>query len=337
MHRPLPEHLRLDPDDLAAALSAVPAAAGVAQILGADEHPLVTARPASLRRWALTQLGPRKPPVPGRRPPTDLRPLARALRYARASSSFHQRLVYERWLAPLVPLSQRRDLRPPAYLHLDLAARFPRVSVSTRTTPSAALFGPFRDRRAAERALKPLHKLFALRPCEYAFEPDPAWPTGLACLYAQVRTCAAPCLGRVSEDDYRALARRAAEFLGDPERRPDEVQAWLPRSVAAADAPALVVERARGGFEVYPVWAGAVLDDHARCCGAEELVECAQALAAHLREIWSRASEAPPVDDRAWLAAHLHARSASTAYISVPAACAPAELAERLQRASRDL
>jgi excinuclease ABC subunit C len=300
--------------DLGAALLAVPTAAGVAQILGRDGRPLLTARAASLRRFALTKLGAPRPAAPGKRPPTDLRPLAAGLRHAVTTSPFHQRLVFERWMEPLVPPSRRRDLRPPAYLRLDAGERFPRVSVCAGEGSAQALFGPFRDKRAAERALKPLHKLFPLRPCDYAFEPDPALPLGLGCLYAQVRTCAAPCLRRVSEDDYRALARRAAEFLADPEARPDEVREWLPAWVAAAAGAALVVERARRGVELYPVRGGAVLEEHAlRCDG----LGGDQALAR--LDVLVDALERAPVpagrDDRAWLAAHLYARPRTTTYV----------------------
>ncbi len=104
----------------------------------------------------------------------------------------------------------------------------------------AGLFGPFRDRRAAEKARDALHRLFPLRPCDYAFEPDPALPLGLGCLYAQVRSCAAPCLARVSEEEYRALAARAAAWLGRPGGE-DAAPAAVPAIVSAVD-----VARARG-------------------------------------------------------------------------------------------
>ncbi len=93
------------------------------------------------------------------------------------------------------------------------------------------------------------------------FEPDPALPLGLSCLFAQVRSCAAPCLARVSEDDYRELARGAADLLARPEARPPEMAATFPPAVAPADGNGLVVAPTKAGVELYPVKAGTVLEE----------------------------------------------------------------------------
>lgn len=329
-----PGGVRLDFEgrDVAAVLADVPAVAGVAQIVGADGRPLVTARAANLRRWALTKLGPPKPAAPGRRPPTDLRAVARGWRHTCTRSPFEQRLVFERWMAASLPPGARRpDLKPPVYLHLDVDARFPRVSLRGSESPSPALFGPLRDKRAAEQASKALHKLFALRPCDYAFEPDPALPLGLGCFYAQVRTCVAPCLQRVSEDEYRALARRAAAFLADPDVRAAQACDWLPAWVSAADTPALVVERTRAGIELYPLRAGAVLEEHAWRADGEDALERLPDAAGALSQALTCDAVPAGRDDRAWLAAYLHARPRTTTYLVVRAPEDVRALAERLR------
>jgi hypothetical protein len=107
-----------------------------------------------------------------------------------------------------------------------------------------AAYGPFRDRGAAEKARAGLHKLIPLRPCDYTFEPDPTLPLGLGCLYAQVRSCAAPCLSRVTEEAYRGLARDAAALLADPAARAAP-PAWLPATVGPAEGHGLVVGSTR--------------------------------------------------------------------------------------------
>ena len=217
--------------------------------------------PASnLRQWAASHLGLGKPPAPGRRPKTNLAGLATAIGWVEADGPFRQRLLYERLVAPLVPLSSRRDLKPPAFLHLDPAERFPRVTVRGAGENGASLFGPFRDRRAAEKARDALHRLFPLRPCDYVFEPDPALPLGAGCLYAQVRSCAAPCLGRVSEEAYRALAARAAAWLARPSAR-EQAPPAVPATVAAVEeARAVIVDAGRSAAFLYPVRQGRVLD-----------------------------------------------------------------------------
>ncbi|HET8648110.1 MAG TPA: hypothetical protein VFO85_21620, partial [Vicinamibacteria bacterium] len=132
--------------DVTAALAAVPAAPGVAQFLAAGERNLLIGKAANLRRWASTYLGAGPPPRPGRRPPLDLRPVAAAVRYATTTGDFQQRLVFERLMARHVPLSARRDLKPPAWVHLDLADAFPRLSTRSGRAARAGgpLFGPFR-------------------------------------------------------------------------------------------------------------------------------------------------------------------------------------------------
>ncbi len=293
------------------------------QLLGPDGQPLITTRTPNLRRWAHTQLGPgeRPAPAPGRRPALDLRPLACTLRFARSSSGFHQRLLFERWMAPLVPLSKRRDLRPPAYLHLDLAERFPRVSVRVPEglvdgASLHGLYGPFRDRRAAERALKPLHKRFALRPCDYVFEPQPQLPLGENCLYAQVRSCSAPCLARVSEAEYQALAARLATFLAQPAARPADFAEFVPACVSLAAGRTVIVERTRSGLELYPCLDGAVFEDQRQEVPAS--ADQPALLVALERLVWPAAA-APRPDDRAWLAAHLQASGDKTVSLALRA------------------
>ncbi len=246
---------------VAAALQQVPAAPGVAQLLGPEGCNLVLGTASNLRRWAASRLGAgAAPAVAGRRPRTDLSALATAVAWTTTRGPFHQRLTYERLMAPLVPASSRRDLKPPAFLHLDPGARFPRVSVRGAEAGSAHDFGPFRDRKAAEKARDVVQRAFALRPCDLVFEPDPAWATGLACLYAQVRSCAAPCLGRTAEAEYRESAGRAAAWLSGAAARP-EATAVVPGFVAAATGSrALVVDAGRREVGLFPVRDGRVLE-----------------------------------------------------------------------------
>ena len=278
--------------DLDLALQHVPAAPGVARMVGPEDAVLLVGRAANLRRWAERHLGRGRPAKKGGRPPLDLRPLARFLGFERTTSEFQQRLVYERWMAPLVPLAKRRDLKPPVFLHLDPQQRFPRVSLHVGRPPEpGGFYGPFRNRRGAESAAAALHKVFPLRPCDYSFEPHPALPLGLGCVYAQVRSCAAPCLERVTEADYRVLAAGAAVRLAGG--MVSQGPAWL----APAGARAVVVEKTASGVELYPVLAGVVLDE-------EHLV------ADSLESGLDRLRFAPPPeprDDWPWLVAWLAA------------------------------
>jgi len=292
--------------DGAPAVARVPAAPGVGQILGPGGTSLLLAPASNLRKWAASHLGLGKPPVPGRRPKTNLSGLATAIGWVEADAPFRQRLIYERLVAPLVPLSSRRDLKPPAFLHLDPAQRFPRVSVRGAGENGASLFGPFRDRRAAEKARDALHRLFPLRPCDYAFEPDPVLSLGTGCLYAQVRSCAAPCLARLSEQAYRAIAARAAAWLARPSAREEALPA-VPATVAAVEgARAVIVDAGRGAATLYPVRQGRVLD-HAAVTALPGGLEAAVS-----RLEWP---EPASPEDWPWLAAWLRGSRGRASYV----------------------
>jgi hypothetical protein len=223
-------------------------------------------------------------------------------------------------VAPVVPLAARRDLKPPAFLHLDPAERFPRVAVRL-AAEGPGLFGPFRDRRAAEKARHALHALFPLRPCDATFEPHPALPLGLGCLYAQVRSCAAPCLVRVSEAEYRALAARAAAWLADPSLR-DEAAA-VPPTAAALDR-AVIVDAGRRDIGLYPVREGRVLDEAA-------ILGPPSALDSALERLEWPEPEGP--DDWRWLAAWLGGAKGRATWIVVREGAGREALAAAVRRA----
>ena len=309
--------------DVAAALARVPAGPGVGQLVGPDGRSLVVGTASSLRRWAAGHLGMGKPPAPGKRPRTNLAPVAAAIAWVEADAPFRQRLLYERLMAPLVPLAARRDLKPPAFLHLDPGARFPRVSVRGKDADRAHLFGPFRDRRDAERAREAVHRLFPLRPCEYAFEPHPELALGVGCVFAQVRSCSAPCLGRVSEDEYRVLAVRAEAWLADPSSRVEAPEAvpWL--VARAASSRGLVVDPGRKAVGLYPIAGGRVADDAAAVVAPETIGPALGAL------LWDVPSEAP--DDWPWLLAWLRSPKSRRAFVPVSPADTPADLVARVR------
>jgi hypothetical protein len=250
--------------------------------------------------------------------------VAASVRYVAAAGDVRQRLLFERLMARYVPVAARRDLKAPAWLHLDTGERFPRLTVrGPRAARSGGpLFGPFRDTRAAGRARDALHKRLPLRPCEYTFEPHPELELGLGCVYAQTRTCAAPCLSRTSEEDYGALARQAEAALRGPREQDDALPDWV---AARTPQRGLIADPVAGGCDLFPVRDGCLLEEGAVRVAPDALEAGVSAVS------WGAAPEGE--SDWPWLMPWLHAPRRRGRYLAAPEDEPTAALAARLRRA----
>ncbi len=88
-------------------------------------------------------------------------------------------------------------------------------------------FGPFASTWAVNRTLTALQRAFLLRSCADTVFAARTRP----CLLYQIKRCSAPCVGRISQNDYAALVAQARDFLkGDTQR----IQRDLARRMEAA-------------------------------------------------------------------------------------------------------
>jgi excinuclease ABC subunit C len=101
---------------------------------------------------------------------------------------------------------------------------------------SADYFGPFASGSAVNRTVTALQRAFQLRNCAdtvYATRTRP-------CLQYQIKRCTAPCVGRVTPEEYQAQVAQARAFLSGKSR---DIQAEFARQMQAA-AEALDFETA---------------------------------------------------------------------------------------------
>ena len=110
-----------------------------------------------------------------------------------------------------------KDDKSYPYVKVTVQEEYPRVFITRRVLRDGArYFGPYTNVTALRDSLKLLKRLFPLRTCRTM--PD------RPCLEYHIKRCLAPCVGKVTAEDYRAMIRAVLLFL---EGRTDDVEREL--------------------------------------------------------------------------------------------------------------
>jgi len=106
-----------------------------------------------------------------------------------------------------------RDDKSYPYLAITMKEKYPRVFITRgKRKKGVKYFGPFAQVWAIKETLDLLLRAFPVRTCTNSvFER--AQRAGRPCLLGYIDKCSAPCVGRISESDYRELARSIADFM----------------------------------------------------------------------------------------------------------------------------
>ncbi len=99
-----------------------------------------------------------------------------------------------------------------------------------------AYYGPFASAGAVNRTLNQLQRVFLLRDCSNAMFESRTRP----CLQHQIKRCSAPCVGKISPEEYRSTVRDAEKFLSG---RSTDIQSKLASEMSQA-SEAMEFERA---------------------------------------------------------------------------------------------
>lgn len=96
------------------------------------------------------------------------------------------------------------------HLVIDVTSKFPSLrKYRGKRQDKNKYFGPFASVTAVNSVLDIVQKAFLLRSCRDGVFNNRQRP----CLMYQIKRCSAPCVGRISEEDYKQLVHEAIDFL----------------------------------------------------------------------------------------------------------------------------
>jgi len=193
---------------LDAALPTLPGSPGVYRMLDAKGDALYVGKARHLRRRvaAYTQLS---------RLPERLRRMVfetRALEVVTTASEADALLLEANLIKRLRPRFNivLRDDKSYPWLVLTEDHPFPQIAKHRgERRKGASYWGPFASVWAVNQTITALQRVFLLRSCRDTVFDSRDRP----CLLYQIKRCAAPCVGRVSDADYASLVADAKQFL----------------------------------------------------------------------------------------------------------------------------
>jgi excinuclease ABC subunit C len=104
-----------------------------------------------------------------------------------------------------------RDDKSYPFIAISLDEQYPRVYFTReRHRSGRAYFGPYSSAKRVRSTLEVLAKVFMYRSCT---GPEPGRRSGSPCLDYYIKRCEAPCVGYVTEEDYRRSIDGVIDFL----------------------------------------------------------------------------------------------------------------------------
>jgi excinuclease ABC subunit C len=119
------------------------------------------------------------------------------------------------------------------YLKIDMNEEWPRPYITRRVQENGGrYFGPFASAKSVRQTLKMIKGIFPFRSCSKAITgSDPR-----ACLEYHISHCLAPCIGKVSRQEYAEVIRRVVLFLeGKQEAVVEELESKMQKAAEALD------------------------------------------------------------------------------------------------------
>ena len=147
-------------------------------------------------------------------------PLIHKIDFVVAASERDALIVEDKLIKQYQPFfnSMLKDAKTYPYIRLSVQEDYPRLTMTRRVQKDGACcYGPYPHQFAIKNMLQMLwkNKYLPLRPCKWAFSrAKPLSQKRInGCIYYHLKQCPAPCAGRISYKDYRAIANRAKMFF----------------------------------------------------------------------------------------------------------------------------
>jgi excinuclease ABC subunit C len=218
-----------------------------------------------------------------------------------------------------------RDDKSFPYIAVTVEDEYPRVMFTReRHRRGVVYFGPYANAKKVRETLDVLNRVFPYRPCE---GPKPGRHSGIPCLDYHIERCLAPCVGYVSNEDYRSVIDGVIEFLSgetrpilrqleakmkeaaDEERFEEaaryrnrlfavrhlaERQAADKRAVGTIDVIGIAAEDDRAAVQVFPLRDGKLIDRYSFHLENAEGQDIPTMLEAFVLEYYGSAPSVPP-------------------------------------------
>ncbi len=109
-----------------------------------------------------------------------------------------------------------RDDKSFPYIYIGNKDKWPQLTkLRGKKNRNGYYFGPFASIGSANSTIKILQKVFQLRVCDDTVFKNRERP----CILYQIKRCSAPCVGHVTENNYRSTTKEAIDFISGESRK----------------------------------------------------------------------------------------------------------------------
>ena len=189
-------------------IKVAPEKPGVYRMIGADEKVLYVGKAKNIKKRIVAYSHIDKLPYRLQRMVSEIRRMEFIIVENEAKALLMENELIKR-LEPRYNILLKDDKTFP-HLVIDVESEFPSLrKYRGKRNDKSKYFGPFASVLAVNNVLDTVQKAFLLRSCRHNVFKNRERP----CLMYQIKRCSAPCVGRISKEDYHKLVREAVDFL----------------------------------------------------------------------------------------------------------------------------